>query len=89
MIEIQLIKKKAKWYQSMIARWNHERTLRRFAANSPFTPQEIRDTYNKVDSYEKLKKVIDLAQAQGKNLPLAVVTFTMLYEVEWNEIEFK
>ena len=62
----------AQWYRNLIARWNHERTLRRFAEDSPFTLRQIKITYSKVGSYERLEKVMDLAQKEQLSLWMAM-----------------
>ena len=67
-----------RWYQNLIANRNHKRTLRRFAKSSPFTLKQIREVYSKVESYEKLERVIDLALEE--NLSLMAALFTVFYE---------
>lgn len=66
------------WYRNLIVRWNHERTLRKFAMHSPFTLEQIRKVYYKVKSYEKLERVLDLALRE--NLSLTTALFAVFYE---------
>ena len=56
------------WCKNLVACWNHERTLRKFAKGSPFTLRDIRRVYGWVHSYEKLELIIDLAQEENISL---------------------